>query len=92
VRASPKLRAQKSSRFRGVCRHPKAATPWQSHIKLSTKVISLGRYRTEREAALAFDVAARLTRGPGASLNFPATERCGLEILARVFGKVAKEL
>lgn len=56
------------SRYKGVGPH-KAL--WRARIKVDGKTIGLGYYRDEREAALAYDAAARQLFGAFARLNFP---------------------
>lgn len=45
-----------SSKFKGVC-YDKSRSKWQAQMKLNYKVIHLGRYDNEEEAARAYDVA-----------------------------------
>ncbi len=57
-----------SSRFKGVHND---GVRWRARIKLNGKAKSLGTYRTEIEAALAYDRAAREMFGEFARPNFP---------------------
>jgi hypothetical protein len=59
-----------SSRFKGVYLITPAGT-WQAHITVCGKHLTRGRYRTEEEAALAYDAAAKEHFGDYAALNFP---------------------
>ena len=45
--------------------------PWGAQIKMFGRTNGLGRYATQEEAARAYDAAAILKYGPGATLNFP---------------------
>ncbi len=65
-------RAGCSSRFKGVSRYPSASSPWQSVIVFNYKNITLGKFRTEEEAARAYDEAALRLFGSFGRLNFPA--------------------
>jgi hypothetical protein len=57
----------RTSRFRGVYRKQgKRSRPWGARL-----LRTLGCFRTEREAAMAHDRAARYYLGPTAKLNFP---------------------
>jgi hypothetical protein len=57
-----------SSTFKGVHWHKGA---WMAQIRVRGRRIYLGRYATERDAALAYDSAAREHFGEFAWLNFP---------------------
>lgn len=49
----------------------KRRSPWGARIKVDGKYIHLGSYKTEIEAAKAYDEAARKYHGEFARLNFP---------------------
>jgi len=58
-----------TSKFRGVscCGRDRK---WQARIRQGSKIIYLGRYSTQLDAALAYDEAARTLRGKDAAVNF----------------------
>lgn len=62
-----------SSRFKGVylAYRGKKHNLWTARICIDGKLISLGQYRTEEEAARAYDMAAAPLFGEFARLNFP---------------------
>lgn len=59
-----------SSQFKGVS-WTKDIQKWKAYIRVDKKLINLGFYDDEREAALAYDTAARFHNGAFAVLNFP---------------------
>jgi hypothetical protein len=59
-----------ASKYKGVC-PTNRNRPWQARIKVNGKTINLGTYKTEIEAAKAYDVAAKKYHGEFANLNFP---------------------
>lgn len=63
----------KTAKFKGVCitsrRH--TPSPWRATITVNGRQKSLGNYKTQDEAALAYDAAARSYFGEFANLNFP---------------------
>ncbi len=65
-----KIKSGYSSRFKGVhwATRPKR---WRATIHVGDKIFSLGEYRDEERAALAYDEAARHHFGEFARLNFP---------------------
>lgn len=61
-----------SSKYKGVSwayRCP--IRPWVAQIRVGKKIVHLGQYATEEEAAAAYDGAARRLRGQYARVNFP---------------------
>lgn len=58
----------KSSRFKGVC-WDKSRLKWIVHLKKNKKVLHLGRFAKEVEAAKAYNVAAEKHFGKFAKLN-----------------------
>lgn len=68
--AKRRLRLNRTSCFRGVSRCA-ARQKWQAHIMLSGRSIALGRFKKERDAARAYDTAAREFFGEFACPNFP---------------------
>jgi len=67
-----------TSRYKGVIdrsRHlSSSADPWLARIRVDGRLIHLGRYATEHEAALAYDRAALQHFGEFARLNFSAQD------------------
>jgi hypothetical protein len=61
--------AGSSSQYLGVYKSGRANKPWAASIKPDHKTVGLGRFRTEREAALAYNQAALSYFGEHASLN-----------------------
>lgn len=58
-----------TSRYRGVCFH-KQTRRWQSTIHVNRKLLILGRFDAEEQAARAYDHAASIHFGEFAKLNF----------------------
>ena len=58
-----------SSRYRGVCKGYKG---WLARISVDNKQISLGTFKTELEAALAYDFASLKYHGEHGRTNFEA--------------------
>jgi hypothetical protein len=58
-----------TSRFKGVSAHPNGS--WYARISARRRSTHLGYFKTERAAALAYDVAARRLHGKFACVNFP---------------------
>lgn len=65
--------ASPTSQYQGVCWH-KRANKWQVRLQAEKRGIHLGYFEDEREAARAYDAAARKYRGEKARLNFPSEE------------------
>lgn len=68
-------RKDTSSRYKGVSWHaPKGTRPekwkWQARIQYNGRLIHLGTFTEEREAALAYDAAAKSCFGEFAAVNF----------------------
>jgi hypothetical protein len=59
-----------SSRFVGVC-WEKTKSRWVTHIRHNGKIIYLGLFKSEIDAANAYDQAARMYHKEFAHLNFP---------------------
>jgi hypothetical protein len=57
------------SQLRGVTYH-KAAKLWVAQIKVNGTLRQLGYYKSELEAGMAYDAAAKQFHGPDAKLNF----------------------
>jgi hypothetical protein len=66
-----KAKVKGASKYRGVSKSRKSDTPWQAKIYVRRKQIVLGFYKTQYEAALAYDSAARKHHRRFATLNFP---------------------
>lgn len=71
-----KMKVSKN-RFKGITEHkPRGAWkknfPWQARIRVERKLISLGYFATDEEAARAYDAAALKYFGPFAKVNFPS--------------------
>ncbi len=60
-----------ASDFKGVCRASTKSVRWQASIIHDGQYHYLGIYKTEEEAAIAYDNAAFNLRGEYACLNFP---------------------
>lgn len=58
-----------ASPYRGACRY--GGGRWLAKIRTGGRQISLGVFATDREAAIAYDAAARVHHGEFAYLNFP---------------------
>jgi hypothetical protein len=61
--------ANSSSRYKGVTWH-KGSKKWQANIRVDGKLIYLGKYVHEQDAALAYDAAAKHYFGEFADPNF----------------------
>jgi hypothetical protein len=64
-----------TSRYDGVDHCPKGRFPWQATLVIGPRRIMLGRWKTERDAALAHDRAALVVLGPRRKLNLPRLAR-----------------
>jgi hypothetical protein len=65
-----RLRSTNTSGYRGVT-WDKQMGKWQARIMVNGKRIHLGFYADPKEAALAYDAAAKIHYGEFAVLNFP---------------------
>ena len=65
-----KLKKSKSSRFKGVSFHKKRNV-WRAVISTTGRSIHLGEFKSELQAAKAYDGAAKLHFKDFANLNFP---------------------
>jgi hypothetical protein len=67
-----KQRSPASSRFKGVSRDDSdgRTKPWRAYIRVGGRLIRLGRFADEEEAARAYDAAALEHFGPNANTNF----------------------
>lgn len=57
-----------TSSFKGVHRH---RSGWRARIRVANRLYSLGTHASELDAALAYDIGARVLHGRFASLNVP---------------------
>ncbi|MBW8040358.1 MAG: hypothetical protein FVQ85_10195 [Planctomycetes bacterium] len=67
-----KQRGNSSSKYKGVS-WEKKRKEWRARITFKGRVVHLGRFDTEKEAAMAYDDKAREFFGEFAWLNFPAS-------------------
>lgn len=63
------LKRKSSSKFKGVCWTNICSNHWQAYISVNGKRIHLKRFKTEKEAAEAYNVAAKQHFGEFACLN-----------------------
>lgn len=68
-----KKNGQKPSRYRGV-KWDTERKKWKAYITYENKRIELGRFKTEEDAAFAYDKASKKLNQEFAILNFPETE------------------
>jgi hypothetical protein len=77
---------QKSSAYNGVCKPPRKSR-YRTQIDYDNKRHFMGYYQLESDAALAYDEAAKLLKGPSSKLNFNTKkehiEARGIEIKQR---------
>ena len=70
--ANSKPRSHRTLKYRGVVLEPPSVKKrYRAHITVMSKNHYLGNFKTQREAALAYDEAARKQFGEFARLNFP---------------------
>lgn len=62
------IRSATASQYKGVCWH-KRAKRWHARIIKDKQVFSLGLFDTERDAAIAYNAAAKVVFGKFANLN-----------------------
>jgi len=70
IRNRPKREKPTSSKYKGVC-WDKQNSKWQASIGYNNKVIRIGRFKVEEDAARAYDRAALKYFGENAIVNFP---------------------
>ena len=73
-----------SSKYKGVTRI-RGKKPWQAHITVNRRTISLGSFRDEIDAAKAYDRAAKKYHGQFAALNFAQPKRLPLHCITNLF-------
>jgi len=71
ISAAAASRPGKSSRFRGVCWN-KALGKWRASFRHRGKMVNVGHFSDENEAARAYDREVSARVGDGAVLNFPS--------------------
>lgn len=67
-------RKNSTSRYKGVCADISSGSPWRARIRVDGRLIHLGRFKIEKQAARAYDDAARRLHGEFARINFPARD------------------
>jgi hypothetical protein len=63
-------RSKGTSKYLGVS-YVKRGNKWQAKMRVGKKIIHIGYYKTEEDAAIARDKKARELLGPSIKLNFP---------------------
>lgn len=63
-------KVNKSSKYKGVTYCKNKKSPWRSRIRINNKLIHLGYFLTEIEAAIAYDIKAVELFGEFANINF----------------------
>lgn len=61
----------KSSRFKGVWKTTHKSKPWRAALRIHGKLLHLGNFNDEQEAAKAYDWAAIKYFGDYSNINFP---------------------
>jgi hypothetical protein len=61
---------KKTSQYKGVC-WDKERNKWSAQINMNKKQIHIGRFESERDAAIAYDTLLKTIAGTFARLNFP---------------------
>lgn len=64
----------KSSKYKGVC-YEVSRLKWRAYIRIADKLIHIGRFPEEKQAALAYDVMARTHFVDYALFNFPKNKK-----------------
>lgn len=65
-----KKRKNTTSRYKGVSWHTRQQV-WRSQLQFNRRNIFLGYFEKERDAAIAYDLAAKIYFGEFARINFP---------------------
>ena len=73
---SIKQKGQTSSKYKGVT-WDASVNKWVAQKRFNKKTIKLGRYKSEEDAAIAYDKIAIKLHGEFAYLNFPKEKRAG---------------
>lgn len=68
--ANQQKRVNTRSKFRGIT-YDKSRNKWRSEIRVNQKLITIGRFEEEKDAAIARDIAALKYQGEFSVLNFP---------------------